>query len=389
MFPGILPAMEPYLPKLSDATQRWARFLALVAALVLVVWVASQLTSVITPLIAALAIAYVLNPLVSWFERRGARRLFVVTVVFVLVGVLLVGGGVLVLVQLIGQLGLLQQRLPMYAAQLGGWLDWVAGNARGFGPTTAPASSQPTTAPAAGELWAYLGPVLEAHGAKAASAAAEWLVGLGASALSIATLLVLLPMYTFYFLWRFNDMVRAVHDHLPAASRDVIVHVVVTIDAALANFFRGRLLVCMLVGTLNGLGWAIVGVPYSVLLGLATGTLNLVPFGSCVALPLALLASWSGSRDAGVPWAQGFILTMGVFVVVQAIESFALSPYIEGRSSGLHPVAIVVALLIGAQLLGVLGMLLAVPIASTLKVLAGQWILPEIRRLAQRRADPP
>ncbi|RMF74919.1 MAG: AI-2E family transporter, partial [Planctomycetota bacterium] len=78
-------------------------------------------------------------------------------------------------------------------------------------------------------------------------------------------------------------------------------------------------------------------------------------------------------------------------LVVQAIESFLLTPLIESRSSGLHPVTTVVALLIGGKLAGLLGMLLAIPIASTLKSLGAEWVLPEVRRLAKRAAagEPP
>jgi predicted PurR-regulated permease PerM len=72
---------------------------------------------------------------------------------------------------------------------------------------------------------------------------------------------------------------------------------------------------------------------------------------------------------------------------VQTLDSFVLSPYILGRSSGLHPVTTLAVLLIGGQVAGLLGMLLAIPVASTLKTLAAEFVLPEIRRLAGRPAD--
>lgn len=393
--------MESYLPKLTDSGRRWARFIALLIAIVLFCWIVYGLRTVFTPLLAALAIAYVLNPLVTWCESWGVRRLVVVTVVFVLLGALVIGGGLYAVAQLISQLYLFEQRLPVYLERFGRWIesldkvtDWGISLAsllpEGLLPATRPVDTLPAGAPGTqpAAWWTAVAPILRAHGVQAASSAVNWLLGLTASLVGIATLLVLLPMYTFVFLWRFNDIVTAARDHLPAAYREVIVHVAKTIDGSIANFFRGRLLVCLLVGTLTGIGLSIIGVPYSVALGITTGVLNLVPFGSSVAVPLTLLAAWSGAVDRGVPWAWPVGLAMAVYLIVQAVESFVLSPYIEGQSSGLHPITIVVALLIGAQLAGMLGMLLAIPLASTLKALAVEWLLPEIRRLAQPPPAP-
>ncbi len=387
--------MEPYLPRLSEPGRRWARFVALLVSLLLVCWIVYGLRAVFTPLLAALAIAYVLNPVVTWCELRGVRRPVVVTVVFVLLGAVAVCGGLYAAAQLIVQLSLFQQRLPLYIEWIGRWFeslqrvsDWGISLGSllpdGLIPATQPVATQPASAPATQPAiwWQAVAPVLRAHGAQAISSIVNWLLGLSASVINVATLLVLLPMYTFVFLWRFDVIVTTTRDHLPAAYRDVIVHIAKTIDGSIANFFRGRLLVCLLVGTLNGIGLSIVGVPYSVALGIVTGVLNLIPFGATVGVPLTLLAAWSGALDRGVPWVWPVTFAMAVFMIVQAIESFLLSPFIEGQSSGLHPITIVVALLIGAQLAGILGMLLAIPLASTLKALAAEWLLPEIRRLA-------
>jgi predicted PurR-regulated permease PerM len=202
------------------------------------------------------------------------------------------------------------------------------------------------------------------------------------------SLLILIPVFTFYFLWRFNDFMAALRDHLPDMYRDGIVHLVGTIDAAIANFFRGRLIVCLVVGGVASLGWSLVGVPYSLPLGVLTGLLNLVPFVSLLALPPALLFAFLGASEVGAPWLWPVVLTMGVYMGVQALEAFVLSPAILGHTVGLHPLAIVVALLIGAEVAGLLGLLLAVPVASTLKTLAAEFLLPEVRRLAGWPAAP-
>jgi predicted PurR-regulated permease PerM len=198
---------------------------------------------------------------------------------------------------------------------------------------------------------------------------------------------VLVQVFTFYFLWRFDDFIRVIHDHLPSAYRARIAHLARTIDTATASFFRGRLIVCLIIGLLTGVGWAIVGVPYSAPLGVLAGVLNLVPFMSLLALPPALFFRFLAATQIDEAWATPVTLTMAVYMGVQALDNFLLTPAIGGRSSGLHPLMTVVVLLIGAQLGGLLGALLAIPVASTLGTLAAEWLLPEVRRLARQPAS--
>jgi len=108
---------------------------------------------------------------------------------------------------------------------------------------------------------------------------------------------VLLPMYAFFFLLHFNTMVRAIHEHLPDRYRATIERVVTTIDRSIANFFRGRLIICLLVGTLTAIGWTIVRVPYPLPLGAMAGILTLVPFMSVLALPPAMILAYASAVD--------------------------------------------------------------------------------------------
>lgn len=379
--------MEHYLPTLSEPARRWLRLAGWLAVLTALCWLAYALRAAFTPLVAAAAVAYVLNPVVTWVERtRRARRLSIVIVVFAAFGALVLGGGLYIGSRTVAQLAEMQEQFPRYVRALGQWAEVVQ---RHLGGTSPPASeadtavdaTQPAAVPAA-PWWPAVAPLIEQHGVGVARAALGYLGRVASNALALVSLFVLVPVFTFYFLWRFNDGVRAVRDHLPSAQRDAIVSAVRTIDTAIANFFRGRLIVCLAVGALTGLGWTAVGVPFGLPLGLAAGALNLVPFLSLLVLPVALLAAYLGAMDAAVPWLTPVLLTMGVYMAVQALESFLLSPWIEGRSSGLHPLLIVVALLIGAELAGLLGLLLAIPVASSLKTLAARLVLPEIRRLA-------
>jgi predicted PurR-regulated permease PerM len=242
----------------------------------------------------------------------------------------------------------------------------------------------PSSAPVvtARDWWRTAEPLLTQYGATAGQRALDYLQRAIGDVLNLLTLLVLVPLFTFYFLWRFNAVVTALRDYLPVAYRDSIVNVARTIDSAVASFFRGRLIVCTIIGLFSAIGWSLVGMPYSLPLGLLAGALNLVPFMSLLALPPALLLAYLNATAAGQPWVMPVTLAMGVYMAAQALESFVLSPLIEGRTSGLHPLVIVVALLIGGEIAGLAGMLLAIPVASTLRTLASELLLPELRRLA-------
>lgn len=361
--------MQEYLPPLSPRAQRWVRFFALLAAVVGIVWLGRALSGVLTPLAAALAIAYIFNPVVTWLEQRCGIRRFM----SVLIGMFfLVGLGLVLLFAGTLQVYQLANNLPRYLTSLQEWA----------------ATSLPMLMPD-DQTKLRVKELLQQHGGAVATTAASYVGAWLSNTFYLISLLVLLPMYTFFCLWHFNHVVKVVHDHLPEQSRATIVRIGTTIDRAISDFFRGRLVVSMIVGILAAIGWSIVGVKYSIALGALAGALNLIPFMSVVALPPAILVAWMGATEAGQSWFHPVLFTIGVYFTVQAIESFVLSPIVDARSTGLHPVTTIVALLIGAELMGILGMLLAIPIASTLKSLLAEFVFPEVRRLAGRPDPPP
>ncbi len=376
-----------YLPALTESGRRWARFGGLLLVTALLVWLLVGLRAVFTPILGGLAIAYVLNPLVTWGERRGASRLLLIaglyffgTLLLLTLGTMLVAITIEQTLRLRESIGPLVEVVRTWIVEQGVALMEPAA-ATAPAAATGPAATAPATA-AARDWFAEIAPLAKMHGLAVVNATLAFLAGLMTNVFNWVTLFVLLPMYTFFFLWRFNDFVATVRAHLPAPSRPTIVYVVTTIDRAIASFFRGRLIVCLVIGLLTGIGWTLVGVPFGFPLGALAGALNLVPFLTVLALPLALLASYFEAVQSGANWITPVVLATGVYLLVQALESFVLTPAIQARTAGLHPVTTVVALMIGAEWAGMLGMLLAIPFASTLKTLAQVYVLPELRRLA-------
>jgi len=179
------------------------------------------------------------------------------------------------------------------------------------------------------------------------------------------TNLAIVPIYLFFFLLSRSDPTRSLKDQLTFLKepiRNDVVFLVREFLNIVVSFFRGQMIIGLLMGLLLALGFWIVGLRFAVLIGLCLGILNIVPYlgtiiGLSVALPLAFLQPDGGMFRVG--------LVLAVFVIVQNIEGWFLTPKIMGDRTGLHPVTIIVAIFFwGAAFNGILGMVLAIPLTA-------------------------
>jgi predicted PurR-regulated permease PerM len=368
-----------------------------VAALVALVVV---FRAVLAPLGVALAVAYILNPLMRWAERRRIPRGLSATLLFLGLVVLVTLAALFVLPPLVGQLydfGVKAAGEPA-AEEPPGYKD-LNGNGQwdtGYLPAVLTWAEEVSTRLGEGaDTWH--GRLLQQMGRSLAGAKDDLLGGAlnvlkraGAGVLGFLWDLqgfvvgaALTAFYLFFFLMSFDRMVDAVRARLPGLYRDRMLDVCRKIDAAVSAFLRGRLIICLTVGALTGVGLAIVGVPYWFLLGVVTGLAGIVPFMPIfVGLLPALAVAWFDSYD---PWT---VVGAGVvYIVVQTLEGWVLTPFIQGRAVGLHPVTLTVALLVGWQVLGLFGLIMAVPLASTIKILAREFVLPKVDELAAESPD--
>ena len=398
--------IRSYLPPLGESARRWLRFLGLVGAVVLLVWLCRVLSGPLTLLAVSFAAAYICNPLVRLLERWGVRRLLAVSALYALATALLLIGGLYFLLLTASQIDTLIINLPNYADQFRGQVTRWAVVAPSATPpralltsatqpsstqpsSTQPSSTQPSAAlpgrSAAPDLVRVLTNVIQGRMPEGWVATTE--IGQWVSTVSWwVTTVLLLPVFTFFFLWKYDRMLEVIRAHLPAEYRGTIVHIAALIDEKTAAFFRGRVVTSLFVGMLMSLGWAAVGVPYALAFGMASGVLNLVPFLPLLSLPPALILIYLVNPGA---WVWPALLAVLVYILVQTLEAFVLYPYLSAKTSGLHPVTVMVALLMGAEVAGVLGMLLSIPVASTLKALGAEYVLPELRRLASGAPAPP
>ena len=181
-------------------------------------------------------------------------------------------------------------------------------------------------------------------------------------------------MPAFYFLVEKRGIESQWTDYLPVSNskfKDDLVFVLRSINDYLIVFFRGQVLVAMCDGVLYAIGFSIIGIPYSVLLGVVAIFLTIIPFlGAIVTCGAALLLALVQYGD----W-QHPLLVLAVFAVVQVIEGYVIQPKIIGDRVGLHPVTIIIALMVGTALMGgILGGILAIPLAAALRVIMFRYV---------------
>jgi predicted PurR-regulated permease PerM len=184
-----------------------------------------------------------------------------------------------------------------------------------------------------------------------------------------------IPLYVFYFLRDQAGIERGWRDYLPihrSRLKDELILVITEINKHLIVFFRGQIIVAIILGILTGIGLSIIGLNYSLLIGLTTGTLSIIPYLGVISSLLPALAIAYVQSDGA--WSY-VLLTAGVFTVVQMCEGMFVSPYIMGERTGLHPMTVIVSILVWSILLGGLfGAILAVPLTATLKVLMYRYV---------------
>jgi predicted PurR-regulated permease PerM len=194
--------------------------------------------------------------------------------------------------------------------------------------------------------------------------------------------LVIVPLYLYYFLIESAKIKTTWSDYLPlraSAFKDEVVSCLMEINGYLIAFFRGQLLVSVINGLATGLGLAVIGLDFGLLIGLALCVLGIIPYlGIAICwLPAVVIAAVQGGSGLvpAEPWWMMPLIVTGVFVVVQQVDGFFISPRIVGEAVGLHPMTVIASVLVWALLLGgLLGAILAVPMTASVKVLFQRYI---------------
>ena len=332
-------------------TARRATVGAIVLAVVLLVL--RVLQAALTPLAAAFVIAYLLDPVIDRFEARRVSRAVAIFVLIGAVGAVFLGALLVVVPKMQHEVAGVADRMPGYLERLTTVV--IPQVEARLGIRLPHTIADVIARVKSGEIPI---PFDALRGAATRALAAVF-----GTVSSLVGLLVI-PILAYYLLVEFDDIVARMALWIPPRQRGYVMEKARTVDRLISGFLRGQLLVAMLLGLLYAVGFTLIGVDLAIAVGLLAGVLALVPYlGSATALATASILV---ILEYGIDWHLGAVF--GWYVVVQAIEGFVLTPRIVGSSVGLHPAVVIVALLIGGDLFGFLGLLVAVPGAAIVKV---------------------
>jgi len=330
-------------------TERW-QWLVLVLVCGGLVYL---LAPALTPFAIAALFAYLWDPVVDRLERVGLSRNFAVTLVFLVIGLVVVALVLLVI-------PFTERQIAKFLDQLPRWLAWIQ------------AEAQPQLEQRFGITLDFADPnklieVLKGHWREAGGIATRVLGKVSSSGLAVigwAAQLVLIPVVTFYLLRDWDVLVARVNELLPRTIEPTVSRLARESDDVLGAFLRGQLSVMLALGTLYAVGLWLVCFDVGPLIGMIAGLISFVPYlGAIVGLGMALIAAVVQYQD----WTHVFMV-LAVFGVGQTIEGYVLVPKLVGDKIGLHPVAVIFAILAGGELFGFLGVLLALPVAAVAMV---------------------
>jgi predicted PurR-regulated permease PerM len=327
--------------------------LAILASLLLLGFFLYRIRGIFAPFIFAIILAYIFNPVLVFLQKHGFSRLgALIALYFALAGLVFITATEVIPI-IITELNTFADSLPRYTSQI---QDTLRAVNRQYSRVGIPQS---------------LRQVLD----DAIKRGEEELIGLTGrlvdgfiGVFSYLLKLILAPVLAFYILKDLTALKGVVVNGIPYRYRGDILSLLEAIDGAVGGFILGHVLISLLVGVLSAIGLYLLQIDFALILGLVAGITNIIPyFGPIIgAVPALVIALLKSSRH--------MVYVIILFTVIQQVESNILAPAILGDRVGLHPLAVIFILLVGGELFGLLGLLLAVPVAAMGKaVLVWLW----------------
>jgi predicted PurR-regulated permease PerM len=347
--------------------------LVAIALFLVIVLLLYRLAPILTPFISSALLAYVGDPVVDRLERLKLPRTIAVIVVFVLIFVLLGALTLLIFPLVRTQTAALAMELPNYVSWLETQLLPKVNDLFGFEATSTNVG---------------FGALISRYGEELRQLAGGALITVshsGAALINAVLNVLLTPVITFYLLRDWDLIVARIVALLPDSRRDEIVALGQRTDEALGAFLRGQLLVVIGLALIYSTGLFLLRLDFALAIGVLSGLVSFVPYlGLFVGIVLASVAALVQLHSLAA--VGGVVL---VFVVGQLIEGTLLTPKLVGTRIGLHPVVVIFAVMAGGQLFGFFGVLLALPAAAVISVLA-RYALVRYRgsRAGEITSDP-
>jgi predicted PurR-regulated permease PerM len=310
------------------------------------------LHDILLPFVAGIALAYVYAPIADRMERAGMNRTVAALLIVTVFIVILIALTVLLVPLLLQQGSALISHIPGYFKRV---KDLIAdSNLPWLSTLMGPGDANETVSGLVSQV-------------------ATWLLSFvysiwtgGKALVSFASVLIVMPVVTFYLIRDWHSMIEMVDSWVPVHQRETVRRLAREIDAAIGGFLRGQVGVCAVLGCYYAIALMLVGLDFALLIGLVAGLITFVPYigsmtGLMIAASVAIAQFW--------PDWKRIAIVVGIFLFGQFIEGNIVSPKFVGERVGLHPVWMIFAMFAFGYLFGFVGLLVAVPLAAALAVL--------------------
>ena len=336
---------------------RTLRRIFILAGIAVLLWLLYLLKPVVLPFVGAFLIAYLFSPLVNGLHKYGLPRWLSISCVFVGIGVGLTLASWYLFPLIWQQLITAKEAIPHGIKMINNnFLPWLS-DTFNLVPMEIDVDQISTVA---------MDYFQTNYSADSVQSMLLKLAQSGMNFIQIGGTLVLIPVISFYFLLDWDRMLNGLRRLIPRDREKDTVAIVKECHEVLGAFVKGQILVMVLLGLVYAVGLQLIGLEVGLIIGMVAGLCSIIPYlGFAVGVIAAVIATFF---QFGIDWMQ-LLLVAIVFMVGQAVEGYILQPFLLGDKIGLSPVAVVFAVLAGAQLGGILGMLIALPVAAVLVVL--------------------
>jgi predicted PurR-regulated permease PerM len=313
-------------------------------------------SDVFLQLFIAFALAYILNPVVVFLESRRVNRIISILIVFCTALLASSGFAVFMVISISGELSNIQINLPGYAQHLY--------------EVTPDAIKSYLGIETSAKLTFRLNEIVQQTCGMAPDLLKPLMVFLQKAFSSTIGLILailgyfIIPVYLFYLLADWPQLKRFLESYIPERYRGTYEEKLGEVDTVLSGFIRGQLSVCAILAVLYSIGLYFIGIDLAIAIGTLAGITFIIPYlGTIIGIVLSVIMAFLKFHDILHP-----LLCLGWFGLVQGLEGIVITPRVVGSTVGLHPLVAIVALLIGGQIFGIMGMLLAVPVTAVLQV---------------------
>jgi predicted PurR-regulated permease PerM len=332
--------------QLSTVNKPFVKVIAFLGLIIFLFWIASFFPDLVLTLVISILVAFILRPLVRFLEfKLNLKRGVAIFLVFLCVGGIIIFTLFEMIPLLISHLRLMYEQLRQF-----------------------PFEAKLTLA--AKEIATHI-PFMDSSTIemKVREFIQQLMLSAGETASSTISYLVnlaIIPFVTYFILAEGDIGTKNIVENIPNKYFEMSLNIMEKVGRELVSYLRGLILECSIVGVLSTIGFMIIGVPYAIIIGVLTGIANLVPYlgpiaGACLAMIASLTVA--GNFEMFIPIAL-------LLIIVRLIDDLVLQPLCFGKTLDMHPVAVVLTLIIGHQLMGVSGMVISIPIATILRVSA-------------------